>query len=354
MRDKKHKPKNKDILIICIDRDDDFGRKAGIKGPIIGRQANIDAATSLGIKDPSESDVNAVFHAVKVFDELKMDNKVEIITLIGDERVGVESDRKILSQLEDVLKNLSFKEAVLISDGVEDEHVIPFLKSKIDIIYTQRVIVKQSENLETTYYMINDFIKDALSDRKTAHILFGVPALTLLLYSLFGASAWRLIFGVIGAYLFIKGFLLENYIYAAIDVIKASAINERRSFFLYVSSIAAAAVAVFVGYLAIPFQKGILDQTLIFIKSSSFGWFIAVALALIGRLFTLGKNAVTRYITYIILSFAIAWIAYEVALFGLGIVTGYNSITYAVMFSGALVAVSTAVERYVMLRKKKR
>lgn len=354
MRDKKQKPKNKDILIICIDRDDDFGRKAGVKGPIIGRQANIDAAVALGTKDPSESDVNAVFHAVKVFDELKAENKVEIITLIGDERVGIDSDRKILSQLEEVLKTLSFKEAVLISDGAEDEHVIPFLKSKIDIIYTQRVIVKQSEHLETTYYMINDFIKDALSDKKTAHIFFGVPAITLVLYALFGAPAWRLILGVVGAYLFIKGFLLEKYIYSAIDEVKSSAINERRSFFLYVASIAAALIAVFVGSLAIPFQKGILEQTLLFIKASSFGWFISMALALMGRLFTLGKNAVPRYITYIILSFSIAWIAYEVVLFGLGVTAGYNSIVYAIMFSGALVAISTAVERYVLLKKRKK
>ncbi|MBU4246548.1 MAG: DUF373 family protein [Nanoarchaeota archaeon] len=201
MSDKKQKPKNKDVLVICIDRDDDFGRKAGIKGPIVGRQANIDAAVALGIKDPSESDVNAVFQAIKVYDDLKSENKTEIATLIGDEHVGIDSDRKILAQLDEVLKIFSFKEAVLISDGAEDEHVIPTLKSKLDIIYTQRVIVKQSEQLETTYYMINDFIKDTLSDRKTAHIFFGVPAFALLLYSIFGAPAWRLIFGVIGAYL---------------------------------------------------------------------------------------------------------------------------------------------------------
>ncbi|VVB60863.1 Uncharacterised protein [uncultured archaeon] len=354
MPEKRITPKNKDVLIICVDRDDDFGRKAGIKGPIIGRQASIDAATSLAVKDPSESDVNAVFQAVKVYDDLRSENKVEVVILIGDEKVGIDSDRKILAQLDEVLKTLSFKEAVLISDGAEDEHVLPVLKSKIDVIYTQRVIVKQSERLETTYYMINDFVKDTLSDKKTAHIFFGIPAFALLLYALFGAPAWRLIFGVVGAYLFIKGFFLESYIYEAINEITASAVKERRSFFLYISSIAAAIIALFMGYAATLSQEGILEEVLLFVKSSSFAWFVALTLALVGRLLILGKEALPRYITYVILSFAAAWIAYEVTLFGLGTSIGYNSIIYATMFSGAMVAISTAVERYVALKRKRK
>ncbi len=354
MSEKKPKPKNKDILIICVDRDDDFGKKAGIKGPIIGRQANIDAAAMLGVKDPSESDVNAVFQAVKVYDDLKSENKVEVVTLLGDEKVGIDSDRKILSQLEDVLKTLSFKEAVLISDGAGDEHILPVLKSKLAIIYTQRVVVKQSEQLETTYYVINDFIKDTLSDKKTAHIFFGVPALALVLYALFGAPAWRLIVGVVGAYLFIKGFFLESYIHTVFKEIKMSAVEEKRSFFLYLSSIAAAVIAIFIGYYASSAQKAILEEVLTFAKASAFVWFVSMALALIGRLLRSGKDAVPRYITYIILSFAGGWIVYEVARFGLGISLDYDGIVSAVMLSGSMVVISTAVERYVFFKKKRK
>jgi len=31
----------KNILVISVDRDNDFGRKAGIEGPIIGKKANL-------------------------------------------------------------------------------------------------------------------------------------------------------------------------------------------------------------------------------------------------------------------------------------------------------------------------
>ena len=43
-------------LVITIDRDNDLGVKAGIRGPVIGRKATLTAALKLGIADPEESD----------------------------------------------------------------------------------------------------------------------------------------------------------------------------------------------------------------------------------------------------------------------------------------------------------
>ena len=40
------------ILVLSVDRDDDFGVKAGMNSPFIGRQENLDAAIALGMKDP--------------------------------------------------------------------------------------------------------------------------------------------------------------------------------------------------------------------------------------------------------------------------------------------------------------
>ena len=40
-------PKKKPVtIILCVDRDNDLGRKAGVEGPIIGREKNLEAATS--------------------------------------------------------------------------------------------------------------------------------------------------------------------------------------------------------------------------------------------------------------------------------------------------------------------
>jgi Predicted membrane protein len=45
-------------LVICIDRDNDLGEKAKLETPIVGREANVQAAVALGIADPEDSDTN--------------------------------------------------------------------------------------------------------------------------------------------------------------------------------------------------------------------------------------------------------------------------------------------------------
>ena len=51
--------------MLAIDRDDDFGKKAGVRGPVIGRDACIDAALKLSLADPEDSDANVLYAAVK-------------------------------------------------------------------------------------------------------------------------------------------------------------------------------------------------------------------------------------------------------------------------------------------------
>ena len=46
------------LLVIAIDRDNDLGRKTGIRSPVLGRESNVKAAIELGLADPEESDTN--------------------------------------------------------------------------------------------------------------------------------------------------------------------------------------------------------------------------------------------------------------------------------------------------------
>ena len=87
------------VLILSVDRDDDLGKKAGVKGPVVGRRDVLTAALKLGIADPEESDTNAILGALNHYDAMRaeLDGKgeVEIALLTGEERVGVRSDRVI-------------------------------------------------------------------------------------------------------------------------------------------------------------------------------------------------------------------------------------------------------------------
>ena len=54
-------------LILCIDQDDDIGKKAKVPTPIVGVDANKEAAATLAIADPEEADSNAMFGAIKLY-----------------------------------------------------------------------------------------------------------------------------------------------------------------------------------------------------------------------------------------------------------------------------------------------
>ena len=49
------------LLVICVDRDNDVGEKAGISTPVIGRDACIEAAQRLALEDPEDADSNSIF-----------------------------------------------------------------------------------------------------------------------------------------------------------------------------------------------------------------------------------------------------------------------------------------------------
>jgi putative membrane protein len=169
-------------VIFAIDRDNDFGVKLGLKGPIIGRRANLKAAVAMGLEDPEESDMNALFSAIKLHDELRAEGEdVEVVLLLGDSRVGFRSDRALALSLEAFLRNHKPKEAIVVSDGAEDEQILPIIQSRIHVSHVQRTIVMQSESAESTYYIL----KRAFEEEKIAQKM-GVPiSLIFIVYALF-------------------------------------------------------------------------------------------------------------------------------------------------------------------------
>ena len=177
-----------ETVIFCIDRDNDFGEKIGVKGPIVGRRENLKAAVAMGLADPEESDMNALFAALKMHDELKSDGQdVEIVTLLGDTHVGYRSDMELARSLESFLKDHHPTRAIVVSDGAEDEQVLPIIQSRISVNHVQRVIVKQSESAESTYYVL----RKAFTEEDLGRRIFVPISLILIVYTLFAFTDFR-------------------------------------------------------------------------------------------------------------------------------------------------------------------
>lgn len=199
-------------LILCVDRDNDFGVKAKIKSPIIGRQANLDAAVALGLKDAEDSDTNSLFAALKTYDELLVAGKeVEIATICGDVNVGRRSDEIITNQFNEVLKKVTPKSLIFVSDGAEDDYILPIVSSRIKIDRKINVTIKQSEKIESVFY----FIVQSFGDRKLA-LSFILPLGLMVLVMGFFAVYGHLVQGfgvmsiILGSYLLIRVAHLEG------------------------------------------------------------------------------------------------------------------------------------------------
>jgi putative membrane protein len=232
----------KAIAVVCVDRDNDFGRKAGIEGPIIGRKDNIRAAVKLALADPEDSDANCLFMAIQKYDELKEKySELEIITLVGSKKFGFESDVKINEQLDAFLETFKAEAFVLVTDGAEDDQIIPILQSRAPIISKATVIIKQAREVESTFYTI----KEALRDPFLARLAFGIPGLIILLYLLLPAIGLQLVGGFLGLYLILKGFGIEDRLLGIIKEISSSISAQRVSFPFYVGSIMFAAFGIF-------------------------------------------------------------------------------------------------------------
>ncbi len=199
------------ILVLCIDRDNDLYEKAGVSGPLIGRKNNLDAALKLALADPEDPDSNAVFYAIKTFEKMKKEgHEAEVVTLTGDKKLGFKADKEISRQLDKIVRELNPSSCVMVSDGASDEEIVPIIKSRLKIDSTKIIFIKQAKELEKTYFVLIEKLKDPYY----AKTIFGIPALLILLLSAsshFGFG-WEPIGMIIGLYLFTRLLGIDEHI----------------------------------------------------------------------------------------------------------------------------------------------
>jgi len=280
-------------VVICIDRDNDLGEKAKVITPVVGRGANIAAAVSLATVDPEDSDTNTIFGGIRILDELRsLGVDAEIVSFAGDKNVGTISDKKIADQLDEFLENQKVESAIFVSDGAEDEMLLPIVQSRVKVDSVQRIIVMQSENLESTYYMIKHFLKDP----KFLQTFFVPIGLALIIYALAMATnnpQWAIIctFFVVGFYMILRAYSLNDKLVIGWMNLKKSyhehqlsAITTVASILLFVIGTITGAISVWnVSGMEITYY-GLLLLTL-FIKTSILWYAGALFTRQIGKIF---------------------------------------------------------------------
>jgi putative membrane protein len=208
-------------LVLCVDRDDDLGVKAGIKTPLIGREENINAAVNLALKDPEEADANAIFEAVRIFDRFKENTatkepgEYQIATIAGSELGDVGADKALVAQLTDVLKTFRASEVILVTDGFADEAILPLIQSRVPVSSVRRITIRHSESIEESVWLFSRYLRILVENPKYARPILGLPGILLIalaiLYTLNWISySWIALLIVFGSFLIVKGFMLDK------------------------------------------------------------------------------------------------------------------------------------------------
>ncbi len=356
-------------LVLSVDRDDDIGWKAKIESPAVGREACLNAANTLALTDPEDSDVNAIFSAVKIYDELTAKGEdTEIAVVAGNHLHMIDGDRRIATSLEQVVRQTGATNCILVTDGAEDEYVIPIIQSQIPVSSIRRVIVNQMPNLEGTYYIL----KKLLDDPKISRMIFIPLGLAMLLYATaylldFPGIATIIVIGVIGSYMLYKGFGFDEIVHGIIDALRLSLQRGRFSFVTYTITIILVLMGIINGFLTIlqfySTDYGVLYFLMLFIYGA-IGWLIAgglvMSIGIITDVYVNEREGLGKVIVFPFFVTAVGLILYCASLFSLPVkeilhfpLTQEQAAAQIVYYAiaGIISAISGVVIQYFLNRK---
>src|SRR6056297_2501203 len=236
-------------LVVCVDRTGDISRKTGLRTPVAGWEAVQSLVTDMGVADPEDSGVNCLLEALRVTRDLRDGDDDAVVAAVSAEGDGVSADRSIAGQFDDLVERYDPDSCVIVVDSAEDERVVPIVESRIQVDAVDRVVVRQARDLESTYYLLKQFLGDE-EMRQTVLVPIGIvllvfPALMMLTGSLAVAAAS--ITTVIGLFLLYKGLGVDDYVAAVPGQVRDALYSGRVSIVTYVVAVGLALVGVFAG-----------------------------------------------------------------------------------------------------------
>ncbi len=331
-----HQLTQKRILILCVDRDGDLEVKAGVKTPLLGRTANVDGAVSLALKDPEEPDANAMFEAVRIYDRLHNEKQpeeiFEVATISGSELGGVGADRKLVSELNNLLDSFSANEVILVTDGFSDEAVLPLVESRVPVSSVRRIVIKHSESIEETAAVFSKYIRLLVDNPRYARMALGLPGLLVFIFGILWAINFAYpgaiyyygiaIVIVLGGFLLLKGFGVDRAtkdFYKWAKEYSPPALPIQISNYTIIAGILCIAVSVYLGIanvsmVIVPFPADLAGWaalaprvTTFFIKGINDLLIVGICIVLLGRSVRLYLERDSKLLRNAALIVSVAW-----------------------------------------------
>ncbi|MFB6077504.1 MAG: DUF373 family protein [Halarchaeum sp.] len=270
-------------LVVCVDRAGDVARTAGVDPPISGRDALESLVVDLGVADPEDASVNCILEALRLTAELRDDGDEAVPAVVsGVSDTAVGADRAVAAQLDELVAAHDPDSAVVVVDTAEDERLVPIVESRLAVDAVDRVVVRQARDIESTYYLLKQFLADE-ELRESVLVPLGVvllvfPILLTVTNSL--AVAVAAITAVIGAFLVYKGLGVDERVADLPARAQEALYSGQVSIVTYVVAAGLALLGTFAGALAV----SALGDASVFVQAAAFvyhsvPWLALAALA---------------------------------------------------------------------------
>jgi putative membrane protein len=235
-------------LVLCVDRS---GGPTG--DPIVGRDAIEALVMEVGVADPEDSRVNCLLESLRVADDVAAEGGDPVVAVVSGGGDGVDADRAVARQADRLVEEYAPESAVVVTDSAEDERLVPIVESRIRVDAVDRVVVRQSHDIESTYYVLKQFLADE-ELRATVLVPIGAallafPVLLLLANSL--TVAVSAIAAVIGVFLLYKGLGIDDWLAGLPGAVRDAFYSGQVSLVTYVVGAGLALVGLFAGAIAV-------------------------------------------------------------------------------------------------------
>lgn len=274
-------------LVLCVDRSNDVGRKAGVATPVVGWEAVRSLVTDLGLADPEDVGVNSLLESLRVARALQDGGEEAVVAVVsGAGDSAVRADRALARQLDDVLASYDVDSAVVVIDSAADERAVPIVESRLTVDSVDRVVVRQARDIESTYYLLKQFMADE-ELRETVLVPVGVGLLILpvLLYQFTTTVAIAGIASLFGATLLYYGLGIDEFVESLPDRAREALYSGQVSVVTYVVGLGLTLVGAFLGVLEASPTDGVTIVSVMEFAYSAVPWLALAALtASFGRL----------------------------------------------------------------------
>ena len=241
---------NVTTLVLCVDRANDIGRKSGITTPVVGWEAVRSLVTDVGLADPEDAVVNSILESLRVARDLQDEGEETVVAVVsgaGESSVG--RDRALSSGIDTVIEGRDIDGVIVVVDSAADERAVPIVESRLPVDSVDRVVVRQARDIESTYYLLKQFMGDEKL-RETVLVPLGIAMILLpiLLVQFSPAVALAGLTSLLGAALLYYGLGIDEF---------AESLPERAQDALYSGQVSVVTYAVAGGLAVVGISLGV-------------------------------------------------------------------------------------------------